>query len=97
MIDTQIIQCGDCGHTALAGFLKGLRVDTLICGGIGQGAQEALSKLGIQIYGGVDEKADEAVEKLLQGFLVYKPDVKCNHHHEHEGHHRCGNHPYETH
>lgn len=41
------------GHGALAGFLKDNGVDTLICGGIGGGAQTALSQTGIRLYGGV--------------------------------------------
>ena len=31
------------GHGALAGFLKNLHVDALICGGIGGGARQALA------------------------------------------------------
>lgn len=90
--NTQIIESGESGHSALAGFLKDLKVDTLICGGIGQGAQEALSELGIQVYGGVDGKADEAVEQLLQGNLHYQANIQCNHHQEDGAHHSCGNH-----
>ena len=36
-------------------------VDTLICGGIGAGAQMALAQAGIRLYGGVSGSADEAV------------------------------------
>ena len=92
------------GHGALAGFLGAYKVDTLICGGIGGGAQMALGEAGIRIYGGVSGSADEAVAALLAGTLDYNPDVRCSHHdHEHgeEGHtcgdhgcgsHSCGNH-----
>jgi len=86
------------GHGALAGFLSQNNVDTLICGGIGGGAQNALAQAGIKLYGGVSGSADDAVNSLLAGTLGYNPDVKCNHHdHEHgEGHtcgsHGCGNH-----
>ena len=38
---------------ALAGFLMQRGVDTLICGGIGGGAQAALAQAGITLYGGV--------------------------------------------
>ena len=41
------------GHGALAGFLKLNNVDTLICGGIGEGAKNALADAGIKLYGGV--------------------------------------------
>ena len=86
------------GHGALAGFLKDNGVDTVICGGIGGGAQTALRDAGITLYGGVQGSADAAVIALLSGRLTYNPDVHCDHHdHEHgEGHtcgeHGCGNH-----
>ena len=74
------------GHGALAGFLSGLEVDTLICGGIGAGAQEALAQAGIRLYGGVSGSVDAAVAALLAGTLGYDPDVHCDHH---EGDHHC--------
>ena len=88
------------GHGALAGFLKAFQVDTLICGGIGGGAINALAAAGIEIYPGIDGSADMAVMQLLMGVLPHKTDVRCNHHdHEHgEGHdcgsrgHSCGEH-----
>ena len=77
------------GHGALAGFLKDNGVDTLICGGIGGGAQTALSQTGIRLYGGVSGSADEAVRALLDGTLAYDPAVRCdNHAHDHT--HTCG-------
>ncbi len=79
------------GHGALAGFLQQQGVDTLICGGIGGGAQMALAEAGIRLYGGVSGDADEAVEKLLAGELAYNPDVRCSHH-DHGHDHACGSH-----
>lgn len=82
------------GHGALAGFLSGLKVDVLICGGIGAGAQEALAQAGIELYGGVTGDADEAVRAFLAGKLSYQADVQCSHHgYEHHGRHgegHCG-------
>lgn len=80
------------GHGALAGFLKNMNVDTLICGGIGGGAQNALASAGIKLYGGVSGSADAAVKALLADSLNFNPDVKCSHHDGEEGHHFCGNH-----
>ena len=77
------------GHGALAGFLKDNGVDTLICGGIGGGAQTALSQTGIRLYGGVSGRADEAVRALLDGTLAYDPAVRCDHH-AHDHTHTCG-------
>ena len=78
------------GHGALAGFLSRSRVDVLICGGIGGGAQTALAQVGIQIYGGVQGSADEAVQALAEGRLNYDPEARCDHH-DH-GDHDCGEH-----
>ena len=78
------------GHGARAGFLKEQGVEVLICGGIGAGAQAALTEAGIKFYGGVSGDADDAVRALLSGKLRFDPFIKCSHHHE-EGH-NCGNH-----
>ena len=82
------------GHGALAGFLSGLGVDTLVCGGIGYGAQVALAEAGIRLYGGVTGNADDAVRAFLAGDLAYDPEVQCDHHgHGHEEGHcqgHCG-------
>ncbi|WP_297999342.1 NifB/NifX family molybdenum-iron cluster-binding protein [uncultured Oscillibacter sp.] len=78
------------GHGALAGFLSGLEVDTLICGGIGAGAQEALAQAGIRLYGGVTGGADEAVRALLAGTLNYSAEVRCSRHDHHGERGHCG-------
>ena len=78
---------------ALAGFLQAQGVDTLICGGIGGGAQMALANAGIKLYGGIAGEADEAVAALLAGSLDYNPAPNCNHHDHHHGEgHSCGSH-----
>lgn len=91
---TSVINTNGSGHGALADILKKLDVDTLICGGIGGGARNALAEAGIQLYGGAAGDADAAVEALLAGKLNYNPDVMCNHHGEHHegncGEHGCG-------
>ncbi len=87
----QIIPTLGSGHGALAGFLSLNKVDALICGGIGGGAQTALSEAGIKLYGGVSGSADEAVKMFVEGRLSFNPDVKCDHHeHEHGEGHTCG-------
>ena len=78
------------GHGALAGFRSELEVDTLICGGIGAGAQEALAQAGIRLYGGVTGGADEAVRALLAGTLNYSAEVRCGRHDHHGEHGNCG-------
>lgn len=95
IMSSTIISTNGSGHGALAAFLHNHGVDTLICGGIGGGAINALTEAGIKLYGGVTGSADEAVEALLAGRLDYNPNVKCSHHeHEHGscGEHGCGHH-----
>ena len=88
----QVVGTNGSGHGALAEFLQNANVDTLICGGIGAGAQSALREAGIKLYGGVKGSADEAVSSLLNGTLSYDPNIHCDHHdHEHAGkEHHCG-------
>ena len=91
---TAVVSTNGSGHGALAGFLMQRGVDTLICGGIGGGAQMALAEAGIKLYGGVSGEADAAVNALLASALAYDPNVRCDHHdHAHgEGGHTCGEH-----
>lgn len=94
VVSADVVDTNGSGHGALAGMLRILGVDTLICGGIGGGAQTALKDAGIALYGGVSGDADTAVEEYLTGTLIFNPNVKCsNHDHEHgQGGHTCGSH-----
>ena len=94
VLNEQVVGTGGTGHGALAGLLANGGVDTLICGGIGGGAQMALSQAGIKLYGGVTGKADDAVNALLNNKLNYDPAVKCDHHEQEHGGagHTCGEH-----
>lgn len=89
-----VIDTNGSGHGALAGVLVANKVDVLICGGIGGGAQIALADNNIKLYGGVSGNADEAVKALICGSLNFNPSVHCGHHdHEHgAGGHTCGEH-----
>ena len=88
--ESRVVNSNGAGHGALAGFLKNEGVDVLICGGIGAGAQTALANAGIRLYGGVSGSADEAADAFLEDRLEYDANVKCSHHHDHEG--GCGEH-----
>ncbi|MEG1658683.1 MAG: NifB/NifX family molybdenum-iron cluster-binding protein [Oscillibacter sp.] len=93
---TTVVNTNGSGHGALADILKKINVDTLICGGIGGGAQTALAEAGIKLYGGVSGDADQAVNALLGGTLQFNPTVTCDHHEDHHegacGEHGCGEH-----
>ena len=90
VISSEVIGSDGAGHGALATFLAKNHVDVLICGGIGQGAQDALSEVGIEIFAGVSGNVDEAVEVFLNGELI-SAGVTCDHH-DHEESHDCGGH-----
>ncbi len=96
IIKEQIVDTNGSGHGALAGFLQAAKVDALICGGIGMGAQMALNDAGIKLYAGVQGQADAAAKALAEGALEYDPDAHCDHHgHHHDGncgHDRCEDH-----
>lgn len=93
IVSEQVIDTNGSGHGALAALLSSLGVDTLICGGIGGGAQMALAEAGIRLFGGIAGEADAAVEALLAGELEYNPNVRCSHHDHHHGEeHTCGSH-----
>lgn len=90
VVDSQIVDTNGSGHGALSEMLSAMHVDSLICGGIGAGAQNALAEAGIQLYGGVSGNADLAIDALLAGKLEFDPDARCDHH-EHSGEgHSCG-------
>ena len=89
---TLIVDTQGAGHGALATFLKNYQVDVLICGGIGAGAQNALTQAGIKFFGGVSGDADEAVESFLSNVLAYNPHVACSHHGAGHTCGGCGNH-----
>lgn len=97
VISTEIIGSNGSGHSALAALLDERKIDVLICGGIGGGAQAALAERGIELCAGADGNADQAVEAYLRGELV-NTGANCNHHgeghscHDHGcGEHDCGN------
>ena len=99
IVSSKVVDTNGQGHGALAGLLKVIGADILICGGIGGGAQTALANAGIKLYGGVSGSCDAAVEALLMNRLGYNPNVRCDHHdHEHgNGEHNCGEHSCGTH
>lgn len=89
IISSEVISSNGTGHGALAGLLAEQGVNVLICGGIGGGAQAALTEAGIDLCAGAQGNVDEVIEIYLKGELE-SSGVNCDHHHE-EGH-SCGSH-----
>ena len=93
IVKEEVVNTNGSGHGALANFLAEQHVDSVICGGIGGGAQTALAEKGIKIFGGVTGETDAVAKALVAGTLEYNPNVRCNHHdHEHGEGHTCGDH-----
>ena len=97
VVSSEVIGSNGTGHGALAGLLAEQGVNVLICGGIGGGAQTALTEAGIELCAGAQGNTDQAVENYLKGELV-SSGANCDHHHHEEGHscdsheegHSCG-------
>ena len=83
------------GHGALAGFLKTQNVNTLICGGIGGGAINALRAAGIEVFTGASGNVRDQAESLLAGKLPQQGDANCDHSGHDHGHEAgCGHHDH---
>lgn len=92
IISEEILDTSDSGHCALAKILVENNVDTLICGGLGKGAINAISEANIKICAGVNGSADEAVKLFLSDELKYTTEANCDHHHDEN--HSCADHDH---
>lgn len=91
VLNEQVVGTGGTGHGALAGLLANGGVDTLICGGIGGGAINALTQAGIKVYAGAQGNCDACVEALIAGALAQTGEATCDcHGHDHEHIHEHG-------
>ncbi len=88
IISSELFGSEGSGHEALATLLAEKKIDVLICGGIGGGAQAALEACGIELCAGASGNADEAVEAYLRGELI-NTGANCDHHDEE---HDCSEH-----
>ena len=91
VLNEQVVNTGGTGHGALAGLLANGGVDTLICGGIGGGAINALAQAGITVYAGAQGNCDACVEALIAGTLAQTGEATCDcHGHDHDHAHEHG-------
>ena len=82
---SRVMDTNGTGHEALAYLLADNDVNVLICGGMGQGASDALTAAGLEVISGVAGNTDEAVAAYLRGELV-SSGVNCDHHDQENGH-----------
>lgn len=102
VLNEQVVGTGGTGHGALAGLLANGGIDTLICGGIGGGAINALTQAGITVYAGAKGNCDACVEALIAGTLAQTGEATCDchghdHEHTHEHGESCGCHGHHDH
>ena len=102
VLNEQVVGTSGTGHGALAGLLANGGVDTLICGGIGGGAINALTQAGITVYAGAQGSCDACVEALIAGKLAQTGEATCDchghdHEHAHEHGESCGCHGHHDH
>lgn len=94
IVGAELVPAGGHGHGAMVNLLVKNGVDTVICGGLGGGAVQALFDAGIRLYAGVKGSADEAVQALIAGTLTSDIEAATagrGHHHGH-GEGGCGCH-----
>lgn len=90
VVSSRVMSTNGTGHEALADFLAGNDITTVICGGVGGGMMQALNIVGIEVCAGVQGDADEAVQAYLNGELE-SSGVNCSCDHHEEGHEcHCG-------
>lgn len=90
IVSSQVMSTNGTGHEALADFLAGNDIATVICGGVGGGMMQALNIVGIEVCAGVQGDADEVVQAYLNGELE-SSGVNCSCDHHEEGHEcHCG-------
>ena len=89
VVHMEVVAANGAGHDALATFIAELGVDVVLCGGIGDGANHALSEAGIEVVSGTKGNADVVAEAYIRGELI-SAGVNCDHHdhgHDEDG---CG-------
>lgn len=69
IIDSSVASTDGQGHCALAGILRRIGVNALICNDIDDDAQITLAQLGIRVCSGVSGNSDEAAKDFAEGFL----------------------------
>lgn len=87
IVSSQVVSTCGKGHGELVGVIRGLGASAVICGGIGEGARNALVSTGIQVCSGNSGSADAAAEAFATGALDACSGATCDHHGE--GDHEC--------
>ena len=66
IIDSTLVKTDGRGHCALAGILRRIGVNAMICKELDEDALISLSELGIRVYSGVEGICDEVAETFAE-------------------------------
>lgn len=77
IIDSSVASTDGHEHCALAGVLRRIGVNALVCCSIEEEAVIALAELGIRVINGVTGSSDDAARKFAQGTLVCHENEAC--------------------
>lgn len=80
IVNKQELSLDGAGHSAIASKLADWQVTTVLCGGIGQGAVDALAEKNIRVIRGLSGDVDVCVREYLAGHLVDDANLVCDHH-----------------
>lgn len=90
IIESFLIDSNGAGHGALADLLCKNKVDLLVCGGIGNGAVNALSNFNINTITSANGQCDDIIKKFINNELELSNQSNCDHHnHHHDDNHEC--------
>lgn len=86
LLSKKVLESNGAGHEELAVLLKENNIDVLICGGIGEGAINALTEYGIRVVSGMQGDIDVAAAAYLDGDIKDTTSATCT---EHDENHSC--------
>ncbi|AGI47687.1 hypothetical protein TALC_00690 [Thermoplasmatales archaeon BRNA1] len=67
IVSSEVIDNGGNSHGTLIGYLSQAGIDALVCGGIGNGAVDKLTSMGISMYTGFSGDADAVAARIAEG------------------------------
>lgn len=76
-VDKKVFHVKAKGHDQVARLLRHMQVNILVCGGIGDGALEALTRYLIPVYAGVEGNIDQAYYDLMENRLTCTSKPTC--------------------
>lgn len=85
IVAKELLNTSQHGHSLLPPYLAGAGVKLVIAGGMGDGAKQKLTALGIEAIVGISGPVEEAVRLYLEGKLE-SAGGGCHGHGHHEGH-----------